>query len=179
MGNSNKLISHFNGLKTETRIVILGLDNAGKSTILKKLEEEESAVGNPGPIGFYVEEIQYKNLNIYSWDLGGSDKMRILWKHFYEGTHALIYVVDANDSDRITEANVELHKLLDEEQLKDVTLLVYANKQDLPNAMPMSELVHKLDLSKVKQNWTVQPCCATTEEGLVEGILYLNKHIIL
>jgi ADP-ribosylation factor 1/2 len=80
-------------------------------------------------IGFNVETVQYKNINLTVWDVGGRDKIRPLWRHYYQNTQAVIFVIDSNDRERISEASDELARFLREDELKDATLLVFANKQ--------------------------------------------------
>jgi small GTP-binding protein len=112
------------------------------------------------------------------WDVGGQDKIRPLWRHYYSNTNAVIYVVDSNDKERIKESCEELHKMLSDEQLKDSILLVLANKQDLPYAINATEMTEKLKLSQLKQkNWFIQPCCAHTGEGLYEGLDWLASQL--
>ena len=106
---------------------MVGLDAAGKSTILYQLKMSET-VKTIQTIGFYVETLNYKNLNFTVWDGGGQDKIRVLWKHYYTKTDGLIYVVDSNDRDRIEDSAEELKKMLAEEDLKDCAVLVMANK---------------------------------------------------
>merc|ERR1739842_72176 len=95
-------------------------------------------------IGFNVETVEYKNLSFTVWDVGGQDKIRPLWRHYYQGTNGLIYVVDSNDRDRIEDAREELSKMLNEDEMREAALLVFANKQDLPNAMTAAEVTEKL-----------------------------------
>ena len=109
---------------------MLGLDAAGKTTVLYKLKLGEHVTTIP-TIGFNVETIEYNGFNLNIWDIGGQDRIRALWRHYYHNTQGLIFVVDSNDIDRIDEARDELHKLLEEDELRDAILLVYANKQDL------------------------------------------------
>ena len=90
--------------------------------------------------GFNVETVEYKNISFTVWDVGGQDKIRTLWRHYYQNTQGLIFVVDSNDRDRVLEARDELNKMLGEDEMRDVILLVFANKQDLPNAMSPSEV---------------------------------------
>ncbi|CAJ1452542.1 unnamed protein product [Effrenium voratum] len=115
--------------KTEMRILMVGLDAAGKTTILYKLKLGEVVTTIP-TIGFNVETVEYKNLSFTVWDVGGQDKIRPLWRHYYQGTNGLIYVVDSNDRDRIEDAREELNKMLNEDEMRDAVLLVFANKQD-------------------------------------------------
>lgn len=83
-------------------------------------------------VGFNVETVEYKNIQFTVWDVGGQDKIRPLWRHYFQNTQGIIFVVDSNDRDRIVEAREELQRMLNEDELRDAVLLVFANKQDLP-----------------------------------------------
>ncbi|KAL6403199.1 putative adp-ribosylation factor protein [Ilyonectria robusta] len=117
--------------KKEMRILMVGLDAAGKTTILYKLKLGEIVTTIP-TIGFNVETVEYKNIQFTVWDVGGQDKIRPLWRHYFQNTQGIIFVVDSNDRDRIVEAREELQRMLNEDELRDAILLVFANKQDLP-----------------------------------------------
>eukprot|EP00669_Euglena_mutabilis_P009860 TRINITY_DN4674_c0_g1_i1.p2 TRINITY_DN4674_c0_g1~~TRINITY_DN4674_c0_g1_i1.p2 ORF type:complete len:161 (-),score=73.39 TRINITY_DN4674_c0_g1_i1:185-667(-) len=156
---------------------MLGLDAAGKTTILYKLRLGELVATLP-TIGFNVETVQYKNISFMIWDVGGQDKLRRLWRHYFENVDALIFVVDTNDKERVHIAKEELHRLMGEPALLDATLLVFANKQDLPGALSVSEVVTKLQLPSLKGRvWSAQPTCALTGEGLYEGLDWLSAHL--
>lgn len=159
------------------RILMVGLDAAGKTTILYKLKLGEIVTTIP-TIGFNVETVEYKNISFTVWDVGGQDKIRPLWRHYFTNTQGLIFVVDSNDRERIAEANDELQKMLQEEELSDAMLLVFANKQDLPNAYSISEITDKLGLHSVKsRKWYVQGTCATQGTGLYEGLDWLSNEL--
>jgi ADP-ribosylation factor protein 1 len=112
------------------------------------------------------------------WDVGGQDKLRPLWRHYFQNTNGVIFVVDSNDRDRVNQARDELQKMLAEDELRNAVLLVFANKQDLPNAMSTSEVTDKLGLHSLRQrNWFIQGCCATTAQGLYEGLDWLSANI--
>ena len=125
--------------KGDRRILMVGLDAAGKTTILYKLKLGEIVTTIP-TIGFNVETVEYKNISFTVWDVGGQDKIRPLWRHYYQNTQGLIFVVDSNDRDRVDDAKEELHRMLNEDELRDAVVLVFANKQDLPQAMPAAEV---------------------------------------
>lgn len=126
-------------------------------------------------IGFNVETVEYKNISFTVWDVGGQDKIRPLWRHYYQNTQGLVFVVDSNDRDRIEAAREELHKMINEDELRDAVILVYANKQDLPNAMTAPEVTDKLGLHSLRsRNWYIQACRATTGDGLYEGLDWLS-----
>ena len=156
--------------KRTVKMLMVGIDNAGKTTILYQLKMNEKVHSIP-TIGFNVESVDYKGLVFSVWDVGGQDKIRVLWKHYYQNTDGLIFVVDSNDKDRIDDAAEELKKMIAEEELKDCVLLVMANKQDLKDAMSPNEVTDKLGLSQIKgRQWLVQGTSATTGQGLKEGL---------
>eukprot|EP00299_Pterocystis_sp_00344_P008704 c3406_g1_i1.p1 GENE.c3406_g1_i1~~c3406_g1_i1.p1 ORF type:complete len:191 (-),score=32.48 c3406_g1_i1:48-620(-) len=163
--------------KQDCRILMVGLDAAGKTTILYKLKLGEIVTTIP-TIGFNVETVEYKNISFTVWDVGGQDKIRPLWRHYYQNTQGLIFVVDSNDRERVTEAAEELGKMLAEDELRDAVVLVFANKQDLPKAMPVSELQEKLGLASLRhRKWFIQSTCATTGDGLYEGLDWLSLNV--
>ncbi|KAG8036975.1 hypothetical protein G9C98_004297 [Cotesia typhae] len=141
-----KLLSKIFGNK-EMRILMLGLDAAGKTTILYKLKFGQSVTTIP-TVGFNVETVTYRNVKFNVWDVGGQDKIRPLWRHYYTGTQGLIFVVDCADRDRIDEAPMKPH-----------------------------EIQEKLGLTRIRdRNWYVQPSCATTGDGLYEGLTWLTSN---
>lgn len=169
----------FKGLfgKKEMRILMVGLDTAGKTTILYKLKLGEIVTTIP-TIGFNVETVEYKNISFTVWDVGGQDKIRPLWRHYFQNTQGLIFVVDSNDRERVNEAREELMRMLAEDELRDAVLLVFANKQDLPNAMNAAEITDKLGLHSLRhRNWYIQATCATSGDGLYEGLDWLSNQL--
>jgi len=163
--------------KKEMRILMVGLDAAGKTTILYKLKLGEIVTTIP-TIGFNVETVEYKNISFTVWDVGGQDKIRPLWRHYFQNTQGFIFVVDSNDRDRVVEAREELQRMLNEDELRDALLLVFANKQDLPNAMNAAEITDKLGLHSLRQRaWYIQSTCATSGDGLYEGLEWLSNSL--
>jgi len=176
----SKLWSRMFG-KKEMRILMVGLDAAGKTTILYKLKLGEVVTTIP-TIGFNVETVEYKNISFTVWDVGGQDKIRPLWRHYYQNTQGIIFVVDSNDRDRIDDskdyehsAKEELARMLAEDELRDAVLLVFANKQDLPNAMKVQDVTERLALNKLRnRQWYIQGTSAPTGDGLYEGLDWLS-----
>ncbi|KAH3764838.1 ADP-ribosylation factor 1 [Pelomyxa schiedti] len=167
-----KLFSGFG--KRDMRMLMVGLDAAGKTTILYKLKLGEVVTTIP-TIGFNVETVEYKNINFTVWDVGGQDKIRPLWRHYFQNTQGLLFVVDSNDRERVEEARDVLQRMMAEDELRDAILIVFANKQDLPNAMTVAELSNKLGLQSMKSHkWFIQSTCATTGDGLYEGLEWLS-----
>jgi ADP-ribosylation factor protein 1 len=179
MGSSFKKFSPYFSKEDEARILMLGLDAAGKTTIIYQLKLGEVVTTIP-TIGFNVETITAANVNITTWDVGGRCKIRPLWRHYYANTSGIVFVIDSNDRDRISDACDELHDMLKEEQLRNVPILIFANKQDLPNALALNEIKEKLNLSKLDQiqsKWYLQPSVATKSEGLEDGFRWLANTI--
>jgi len=163
--------------KKQMRILMVGLDAAGKTTILYKLKLGEIVTTIP-TIGFNVETVEYKNICFTVWDVGGQDKIRPLWRHYFQNTQGLIFVVDSNDRERIDEAQKELQEMLKEDELREAVVLIFANKQDLPNAMNASELTEKLGLQQLRnRRWYIQATCATQGNGLYEGLDWLSNEL--
>ena len=107
-----------------------------------------------------------------------STKIRPLWRHYFQNTQGLIFEVDSNDRERISEAQDELQKMLQEDELRDACVLVFANKQDLPNAMTASELTQKLGLQSLRnRKWYIQATCITQGQGLFEGLDWLSSEL--
>ncbi|KAG8810508.1 hypothetical protein FRC18_004017 [Serendipita sp. 400] len=159
----------------EVRILMLGLDAAGKTTILYKLKLGEVVTTIP-TIGFNVETVEYKRVSFTVWDVGGQHRIRPLWRHYYTNVGAVIYVVDSADTERIPEAREEMDNLLASDDLKGVPVLVLANKQDLPNALDVGILTNTLGMqAKRDRPWYIQSCCAVSGDGILEGLDWLTK----
>ncbi|KAK9686950.1 ADP-ribosylation factor-like protein 5A [Basidiobolus ranarum] len=156
--------------KDEHKIVIVGLDNAGKTTVLYKLLYNEVASTTP-TIGSNVEEIVYKNVRFLMWDVGGQEALRASWSAYYTNAKAVIMVIDSNDKDRIHLAKAELHKMLESDSLKTASLLILANKQDLQSALTAAQISEALSLTSLTdRQWHIQACSALTGFGLFEGL---------
>ncbi len=162
---------------TPARLCMIGLDNAGKTTILYKLKLNEVVATIP-TIGFNVDEVTVKNLTMTIWDVGGQTKIRPLWQYYFENNDAVVFVVDSSDRERLAEAREELHAVMADDRLRHATLLVLANKQDLPHAVSTANVTDALDITKLRQNrWFIQGCCAMTGDGLIEGFTWLSDAI--
>jgi GTPase SAR1 family protein len=224
------------------------------AAILYRLKMGQGVTTTTPTVGFNVESVQYKKVKFNVWDVGGQDKIRPLWRHYYTGSHGLIFVVDCPsapfsvslalppsadaakicsfcllhclrfalaidlprvslalirsffrsscaatggrcpvllhmgdpiqldagaDRDRIDEAKDEFHKIVSDREMKEAIILVFANKQDLKGAVTPEELPGALELEKLNatgRNWYVQPCIATTGEGITEGLSWLSQH---
>lgn len=135
---------------------MIGLDAAGKTTILYKLHLGEVVSTYP-TIGSNVEEVTYRNMRFQVWDLGGQDMLRQTWKTYFINTHALIMVVDSSDVKRLDLARTELHSVLHSDELRNSCVLIFANKQDLKEALTAAELSEALALHTIRtHDWHIQ-----------------------
>eukprot|EP00047_Mylnosiga_fluctuans_P002626 m.225261 g.225261 ORF g.225261 m.225261 type:complete len:184 (+) comp11238_c0_seq1:73-624(+) len=163
--------------KEEHKVIIVGLDNAGKTTILYQFVSDEVVMTSP-TIGSNVEEVKFQNTHFVMWDVGGQDSLRATWASYYAGASALILVVDCTDRERLPLVRTELYKMLAHEDLRGAHVLVYANKQDCQSALAPAALSAQLHLTSLKSHtWHVQPCCALTGEGLSAGLQWLTNQI--
>ncbi|KAG8390499.1 hypothetical protein BUALT_Bualt01G0089700 [Buddleja alternifolia] len=169
-----KLFDTFFG-NSEMRVVMLGLDAAGKTTILYKLHIGEVLSTVP-TIGFNVEKVQYKNVIFTVWDVGGQEKLRPLWRHYFNNTDGLIYVVDSLDRERIGRAKDEFQAIIRDPFMVNAVILVFANKQDMKGAMSAMEVCEGLGLRDLKnRKWHIQGTCALKGDGLYEGLDWLSS----
>ncbi|XP_078084091.1 ADP-ribosylation factor-like protein 5A isoform X1 [Mustelus asterias] len=149
----------------EHKVIIVGLDNAGKTTILYQFSMNEVVHTSP-TIGSNVEEIVVNNTHFLMWDIGGQESLRSSWNTYYTNTEFVIVVVDSMDRERIAITRDELYKMLAHEDLKKAGLLIFANKQDVKECMTVAEISQYLKLTSIKDHqWHIQACCALTGEG--------------
>jgi len=154
----------------ELRILMLGLDNSGKTTALKALASEDINQITPTQ-GFNIKSISSSGFKLNVWDIGGQKHIRPYWKNYYQNTDAIVYMVDSSDRRRMDEAAEELDQLLEEESLSAVPVLVFANKQDLLGAMTAAEVMDEMSLTGKKDRWIeIQACSAKTGTGLEDGL---------
>jgi len=175
----DKLEEWWQSLQKDTCVLILGLDNAGKTAALYALKLGEPMPYTIPTIGFNIEQIDIGNLSIKTWDLGGQTKLRELWPHYYEQSNGVVFVIDSNDRDRLPIVKEELHALLSHKDLSSKPLLILANKQDLPNAARRDELIDFLELNTVTWLiWHVVECTATKNERVKVGFEWLTSTLI-
>ncbi|KAL9675078.1 hypothetical protein QQ045_003278 [Rhodiola kirilowii] len=143
--------------KTEFHVLILGIDKAGKTTLLEKLKAFFSNLEGLPPdrivptVGLNIGRVEISNTKLIFWDLGGQPGLRSIWDKYYEEAHAVVYVIDAACPSRFEDSKSALEKVLRHEDLRGAPLLVLANKQDLPNAVSAEELSRYLDLKKLDE----------------------------
>lgn len=157
----------------EARILVLGLDNSGKTTIMKRLSDEDIDSVMPTK-GFNVKSLVQNGIALNMWDIGGQKSIRPYWRNYLDRTDALVYVIDSSDEKRMEETGIELDGLIGEDKLDRVPILIFANKQDLLNAYSAEEICEGLELVNIDDRpWHIQPCSAKTGEGLQEGMEWI------
>eukprot|EP00656_Telonema_subtile_P010313 TRINITY_DN14948_c0_g6_i1.p1 TRINITY_DN14948_c0_g6~~TRINITY_DN14948_c0_g6_i1.p1 ORF type:complete len:181 (-),score=34.62 TRINITY_DN14948_c0_g6_i1:113-655(-) len=161
--------------KKETRLLILGLDNAGKTTILHKFQAPGSSPVQTVPtVGFNMETVQHKNVELQVWDLGGQTSIRPYWRCYYLNTSGIIYVVDSTDRERTAISKQSFDLMRAEEELVNVPIAVLANKQDMPGAMAPEEVAAALGLPEVMDRpWAIFKTSAIKDEGVQEALEWI------
>ena len=175
-------------------MLVVGLDNAGKTTVVKKMNGEDVSKIAP-TFGFNISSLHLKSFRLNVWDVGGQKTLRTFWRNYFEKTDALVWVVDSADVARLLDCKEELEKVLHEEKLAGATLLVLANKQDMKGAMTGLDIAMALELISVedresvspdletisgitkKRRWRVQKCSALTGEGIFEGFSFITDDV--
>lgn len=162
----------------DSGILILGLDNAGKTAVLYALQLGEAISYTVPTIGFNVEEVNVGRLCIKMWDMGGQTKLRALWPHYFGQTDGIVFVVDSTDTDRMPLAKTELHGLLSHKELSSKPFLILANKQDLPHALNKTEIIEALEMKSVTWlKWHVVECSALNNKRATIGLEWLSEQI--
>jgi len=159
--------------KEEHKVIIVGLDNAGKTTILYQFLMGEVVHTSP-TIGSNVEEVVWRNIRFVMWDIGGQESLRSSWNTYFVNAEFVIVVIDSTDRERLALTKQELYKMLANEDLHKAAVLIYANKQDVKGSMSAAEISRELNLTSYKTHrWQIQACCALTGEGLQQGLEWM------
>ena len=167
----SKILEFFSRSRNKFKIILLGIQNAGKTTILYRLSIGQLVKTTP-TIGSNVEEISYNNVKFQAWDLGGQESSRSMWEVYYVNTDAIIYVIDTHD-ETYDDSKTQFYKLLKNDTLKN------AIKQDLPGAKSIEEIMQIYGFDNIKDHiWHIQPCSAMTGEGLITGMKWLSDQLV-
>ncbi|KAH0278888.1 ARF/SAR superfamily, partial [Aureobasidium melanogenum] len=157
----------------EMRILMLGLDNSGKTSIVKNIMGEDINTVSP-TLGFIIKTIDYDGYKLNIWDVGGQKTLRTYWKNYFEKTDTLIWVVDGTDRERIDDCRQELEGLLLQERLMGASLLVFMNKSDVAGCMSSEEIRKALRLDTIHTHrWNIMECSALTGLNLQEGLRWV------
>ncbi|XP_020572235.1 ADP-ribosylation factor-like protein 2 [Phalaenopsis equestris] len=162
----------------EMRILMVGLDNSGKTTIVLKINGEDTSIISP-TLGFNIKTIKYQKYVLNIWDVGGQKTIRSYWRNYFEQTDGLVWVVDSSDVRRMDDCRMELENLLKEERLAGASLLILANKQDIQSALKPSEIAKVLNLDALdrSRHWNIIGCSAYSGGGLFQGFDWLVQDI--
>jgi len=174
----SKISCIFESLRNDpARILLLGLDSVGKTTILYKMHLNQHLPTLP-TIGFNVETLEpIEGLRLHVWDIGGQDKLRGIWKFYIKNCEGLFYVVDSSDRERIELARNELYSLLDFEDMKKIPVIIIANKQDIETSMSLSEIENFMRLAEIQNPYQLYGTCATTGEGLLKAFSHMTESV--
>lgn len=167
--------------KREVNVLVVGLDNSGKTTVMNHFKPRNLKVQEIVPtVGFSVEKFDLKNLKITAFDMSGQGRYRGLWEHYYRGVEGIVYVIDSSDSLRLVVAKDELDTMLIHPDLqgKMVPILFLANKIDLPDSMSATRIAQVLGLESLANPWSIQASNAITGQGLEEGISWLSEQLM-
>ena len=160
--------------KKEFKIVFLGLDETGKSSLLFQLKMGSGTAISSPTIGFFLECIEYKGYKFFIWDVGGQDKMRVLWKHYFPSVDAFCFIVDSNNRDNIEDSAKEMKEIIEDEATKNKPILIIANKQDLDTSLPPDEVSEIMDVKQIKEReYKVIGTSSKTGEGIPEVLDWL------
>ena len=173
-----KIVEKLKKSDKDAKILVLGLDNAGKTTLLKFLSSEAPSKIEEPTKGFNVKTIVKDGFKLNVWDIGGQSAIRTYWENYYDRTDALVFVVDSSDDYRLDETTSVFKILLAEPKLAKIPILVFANKQDKNDALQPNEIMEKMDLNSItERKWSINACVATTGEGVAEGMKWLVETV--
>ena len=175
--------------KDEYCILIIGIDNAGKTTLLEQLKRKYASKKYRGipferispTVGMNIGQVELANKRLVLWDLGGQKELQTLWNKYFNECHGIVYVVDASDSKRLEESYSSFDEVLIDECLYGVPLLVLANKQDKENAIKaegVKEIFNKSSAKIGKRDCMLQEVSALNDVGIEEGIEWILQCVI-
>lgn len=188
----SRLLTFLGIKRRESSLLVVGLDNSGKTTIMNQLKPKETRVTEVVPtVGFTVEKFNIRNnLSVTAFDMSGQGRYRNLWEHYYRGVEAIIFVIDSSDSLRLVVAKDELDMMTRHPDLKErrIPILFLANKSDLRDSMAASKISQALSLESLlgppsespsSYPWSIQTTNALTGEGVEEGIQWLSDQLMI
>ncbi|XP_074599153.1 ADP-ribosylation factor-like protein 6 [Brevipalpus obovatus] len=179
----DKLLSFLGIGRKDVNILVVGLDNSGKTTILNHFKsEEEKSPEIVATIGFNVDKFRMNHLNFTAFDMSGQGRYRNLWEHYFKGINAIVFVIDSSDSLRLVVAKEELDLMLKHEEISTkphLPILFFSNKMDLKDSLSSLQISQALGLNLLKErSWHIQASNAITGQGLHEGIQWLTDQLI-
>ncbi|KAL3286934.1 hypothetical protein HHI36_001419 [Cryptolaemus montrouzieri] len=167
--------------KKEVNVIVVGLNNSGKSTVINHFKNDDEKVSEIVPtVGFSVERFQSQNLAITAFDMSGHGRYRNLWEHYYKDCHGIIFVIDSSDRLRLVVVKEELDLMLQHPDIctRRLPLLFFANKMDCKDSLSSVKIAAALGLDKIMDKpWHISASNAVTGEGLQEGVEWLTQQI--
>ncbi|KAF4583245.1 arf/Sar family, other [Ophiocordyceps camponoti-floridani] len=155
----------------EMDVTLVGLQNAGKTSLLRVLAGGEFTLDSIPTVGFNMKRVQRGHVSLKCWDIGGQPRFRSMWERYCRGVNAIVFIVDIADVALIPQAKEELHALMGHTSLGGIPLLVLGNKSDLPRKLSVDELIDELDLKSITGR---EVCCygiSAKEETNLEAVV--------
>jgi GTP-binding protein SAR1 len=167
----------FGLLNKQAKLLFLGLDNAGKSTLLLRLKEDRLGVLSP-TVHPTSEELIIGKVRCTTFDLGGHQQARRIWKDYFPDVNGIVFIVDAKDRDRFAEARTELHNLLQTKELSNIPFVVLGNKIDHPDTVSEGELRYQLDIHQgIDRPVELFMCSIVLKQGFKEAFQWVSQYI--
>uniref|UniRef100_K3WSN4 ADP-ribosylation factor-like protein n=1 Tax=Globisporangium ultimum (strain ATCC 200006 / CBS 805.95 / DAOM BR144) TaxID=431595 RepID=K3WSN4_GLOUD len=165
--------------KAELHLLIVGLDDAGKTTLLEQLKGMFGKKPGipldkiPPTVGLNIARVDLKRSRVIFWDLGGQERLRVIWNKYYSESHGIVFVIDSANEARFQEAKDTLQTMLSHPELQGIPLLVLANKMDLEDARNVNMISQVLDVESLQGAVAAHPICALTKEGIEDAVNWL------
>ncbi|KAI1083194.1 P-loop containing nucleoside triphosphate hydrolase protein [Whalleya microplaca] len=156
---------------TEMDVTMIGLQNAGKTSLLRVLSGGEFTIDSIPTVGFNMKRVQRGHVTLKCWDLGGQPRFRPMWERYCRGVNAIVFIVDIADEELLPMAKEELHSLMSQPTLEGIPLLVLGNKSDLNIKLSVDELIDALDLKSIGHREVSCYGISAKEETNLEAVI--------
>lgn len=177
MGRFKKFLMKIGCAKLKASIIILGLDNTGKTTLVNTLAKDPTE-GVAPTVGFNVENLKWKKIKITVLDMSGQARYQSIWEHYYAEAQGIVFVVDSADRQRLPQSKAVLQDVLSRPELKGKPLLLMCNKEDISGAIEPWEVAICLGVKDLQdRDMKVQGCSAIRNTGLEEGLAWVTQRI--
>ncbi|CAG8616562.1 4164_t:CDS:2 [Ambispora gerdemannii] len=135
--------------KTELELTLVGLQNSGKTTLVNVIASGQFTEDMIPTVGFNMRKVTKGNVTMKLWDIGGQPRFRSMWERYCRGVNAIVFVIDSADHDKLEAARTELKSLLEKPQLANIPVLVLGNKNDLPDALNVEQIIEVMNLKSI------------------------------